>query len=279
LEPERLRILVDAHSQWMASDGRQGQRFDLEGMRLSGDALAGRDISGARLRRCTLAGMPLTGTRLDMGDLSYSDLRGAVLEEASLRGTNLRRANLGGAFLAGACLDAMPLGSGRVWPANLDGAILHDADLTNASLAGAIMSNADVGGCILQGTSLRGVDLGSVKRSPWTADGPGPKERRKMRRFTTPVLEAMLGSYRFTTHDWSFGGLCLCWPAATTQPKRNQTLSVRLLAAPDQTGPQVGLVTTASQPERGTISFRYLSLEEDLKAYLNRLLPARYRRK
>jgi uncharacterized protein YjbI with pentapeptide repeats len=261
----------------MASGGREGRRFDIEGMQVSGTALAGQDISGGRLRRCRLAGLPLTAVRLDMADLSYSDLRGAVLEEASLRGTNLRRANLAGAHLAGARLDAMALGSGRTWPVNLDGAILHDADLTNATLAGAVMSNADVGGCILQGTSLRGVDLGSVKRSPWTPDGPGPKERRKMRRFSTPPLDIVVENRRFITLDWSFGGLSLHWPDPP-HPKRGDTLSARLVIG-QSFGPPVGMVVTATNHQRGSLSCRYVSLEEDLKAHLNSLLPAKYQKK
>lgn len=280
LPPEQARAAIAGHVRWIESGGRQGQRLDLEAVRISGPVFAGQDLSGARLRRCSLKAVDMTGVQMNMADLSYSDLREAVLEEGSFRGTNFRRANLGRAHLAGAGFDAMPLDGDRKWPANFDGAILHDADLTNASFVGAVMVNADVGGAIMQGTSLRGVDLGAVRRSTLESGGHGPKERRRSRRHTKPLLFAKSPGGVSKCHDWSFGGVCLYWSDGAAAPKRGETISVRLAAeSQSATPPQVALIATAIQPQRGTISFRFVSLEDDLKDYLNALLPARYRKK
>ena len=280
LPPAQARAAIESHVRWIESGGRQGRRLDLEAVRISGAVFAGQDLSGARLRRCALKGADMTGTQMNMADLSYSDLREAVLEEGSYRGTNFRRANLGRAHLAGACCDAMPLDGDRKWPANFDGAILHDADLTNASFVGAVMFNADLGGAIMQGTTLRGVDLGAVKRSALERTGHGPKERRRSRRHTGPALFAKSPGGVIKCYDWSFGGVCLHWTDAATAPKRGDTISVRIAAEGQPLPPpQAALIATAIQPQRGTISFRFVSLEDDLKDYLNALLPAKYRKK
>ncbi|MEI6559367.1 MAG: pentapeptide repeat-containing protein [Rhodospirillaceae bacterium] len=280
LPAAQAKAAVDAHVRWIDSGGRHGQRLDLEAVQITGAVFAGQDLSGARLRRCALKTANMSGVQMNMADLSYSDLRDAVLEEGAFRGANLRRTNLARARLAGACFDAMPLDGDRKWPANFDGAILHDADLTNTSFTGAVMVNADVGGAIMQGTVLRGVDLGAVKRSPLETAGHGPKERRRSRRHGAPPLFAKTPAGLFKCFDWGFGGLCLHWTEGAPAPKRGETISVRL-AAEGQSAPppQVALMATAIQPQRGTISFRFVSLEDDLRAYLNALLPAKYRKK
>ena len=276
-----LHAATKAHVSWIESGGRKGKRLDLEAVRIEGSDFSGQDLSGARLRRCILKGANLSGVQMNMADLSYCDLREAVLEEGSFRGTNFRRVNLGQALLAGACFDAMPMDDNRNWPANFEGALLHDADLTNASFAGAVMFNADVGGAIMQGTVLRGVDLGAVKRSAPGSGDHGPKERRRARRHTKPALFIKAPEGVFKSFDWSFGGLCLHWTKDVPEPKRGDTVSARLAAEGNKTlpPPHVSLIVTASQSQRGTVSFRFVSLEDDLKEYLNALLPVRYRKK
>ena len=280
LPAAEARAAVDAHRRWIESGGAQGKRLDLEGVRLSGDLFAGRDLSGARLRRCSLKGASFAGAQMNMADLSYSDMREAVLEEGSFRGTNFRRVNLGRGHLAAACFDAMPLDGDRKWPANFDGAILHDADLTNTSFIGAVMLNADVGGAIMQGTVLRGVDLGAVKRSVTATSGHGPRERRRARRHSRPLLFVKTEGGVCKCHDWSFGGLCVYWSGGPSTPKRGETVTVRI-AAEGQTAspPQVSMIATAVQPQRGTLSFRFVSLEDEVRDYLNGVLPAKYRKR
>ncbi|CAK0753342.1 secreted effector protein PipB2 [Azospirillaceae bacterium] len=280
LSAEKTESLVAAHELWISSGGRSGRRLDLEGVDITGKSFIQRDLSGARLRRCRLKGLDMSGLKMNMADLSYSDLQDSILDETLLRGTNFRRANLTRARMAGSNLDAMPLESGnRVWPTNLNGAILHDADLTNASFANAIMHGADVGGCLLLGTKLRGVDLNAIKRSPWSPEGCGPKERRKMRRFLTPILVTTTPFGTFNTRDWSFGGLCLEGDFQTLT-ERGQTFTLHITTE-SGVGPQqpIQVFTTAIHPQRHMASFRIVTLEDNIKVFFNSLLPEKYRKK
>ena len=279
LAASEINAALDAHRLWMESGGREGRRFKFECVALKGAALAGRDLSGAWLRRCSLRGINLAGTQLNMADLSYCDLREAVLEEGSFRGANFRRSNLGKAMVAGAMFDAMPLDASRKWPANFEGAILHDADLTNTSFAGAVLINSDLSGAILQGASLKGVDLSAVRRSAVEASGHGARERRKSLRHAAPTLYARSDDGNVhAAHDWSFGGMCLKWSGAPL--KHGSAVTVRIAAEGSSiTPPQASLIVTATQPQRGTVSFRFVSLEDDVRMFLNSLLPAKYQKK
>ncbi len=270
---------IAAHESWIETNGAKGRRFDIETRDVTaGDAFVGRDLSGARLRRCRLVGTRLAKVRLDMADLSYSDLTDANLEQASLRGANLRRALLVRAQMASANLNAMDLAGGRTWPTNMDGALLHDADLTNANFQAAVMRNADIGGCLMQGASFRGVDLGAVRRTAPGSTETGPRERRRFRRFTEPVLQVKTQHGVFPTRDWSFGGLSVLW-----QPdgavKRGQTVTLLLGSDVAAAFVPVSATLTAVSAERGTASFRFVKLEEEVKALLNPLIPSRYRLK
>lgn len=284
LPPEEAEPLLAAHERWMVAGGGEGRRLDLEFRAIGGALLAGRDLSGARLRRCSLRGADLSQARLDMADLSYCDLTGANLEQASLRGANLRRSTFSRAQMASCSLDAMILVGGREWPSNLDGAILHDADLTNASFAKAVLRNADIGGCITQGTSFRGVDLGTTRRTPAGDGAAGPRERRRMRRFGEPVLLVRTPFGAFETHDWSFGGLSVLIRRESVLgevPRHGQAVLL-LLGLPDGTdgaGLAVPATLTGASISRKTLSFRFETLQEELKSFLNGLIPDRYRLK
>lgn len=275
--------LLESHERWIETNGADGRRLDLEFRRIEGALLSARDLSGARLRRCCLKGADLARVRLDMADLSYCDLGGANLEQASLRGANLRRANLSRALMASCCLDAMPMVGGREWPTNLDGALLHDADLTNASFVSAVLRNADIGGSMTQGACFRGVDLGTVKRTAPGEGVVGPRERRRMRRFTAPVLQVKTQFGQFPTYDWSFGGLSLDLRHGRVTgeiPRRSATVTL-LVGVDGHPGGDVPVsaILSGASTDRGTISFRFVKLEDELKGTLNLLIPPRYRLK
>jgi len=277
----RVRQLVHAHEAWIMSEGVKGARMDLTLCRLESKALSGVDLSGARLRRCSLTGMDLTGTRLDMADLAYADLRGAVLEEASFAGTNLRRANLSRAQAAAASFVPMQMVGDRLWPTNLEGALLIDADLTNAVFTNAILKNADLGGAILTGTDLRGVDLGQVRRSAPVAgsDGPGPREQRRTRRFTEPVLHARTDHGTFRTLDWSFSGLALDWRSPSLLKPGEELFFV--LSHNDGNLPPIPItgVVRTYVPESRRLGLSYKDLDPVMKAFFNNLVPVKYQKK
>lgn len=245
----------------------------------SGLDLSERDLSGARLRRCGLEGTRLTRDRLDMADLSYRDLAGADLEEASMRGVSLRRATLRRTRLAAARLEATPLVGGREWPADLEGAILHDADLTNTVFASAVTRKADIGGCLIQGASFRGVDPAAMRRAVPGSDPPGTGERRRMRRFREPVLNVRTEFGTFPTVDWSFGGLRagLAAGGATALPPKRGTTTTLIVSTTDAPRDGVPVSAILTDADTATLSFRFVKLEDELKALLNPPAPERYR--
>jgi len=273
LSAEALAAAVAQHERWVESGGAAGARLDLDMAELPPADLSGRVLAGARLRRCRAAGLRLHAARLDMADLAYTDLRGADLERASLRGATLRRAVLERAQLAGAVLEAQPMSGGRDWPANLEGAVLRGADLTNAVLLGAILRRADLVGAITTGLSLKGADLTGARR---TAEGETMEaQRRRLRRFTQPVL--VVGSRKGTarTRDWSFGGLAL---AVSTDGYAMGEKVTLLVACPAVGEPvPVQAVVTALNPAIPSVSLRFEPLTDELKALLNQVVPEHLR--
>jgi len=265
---------VVAHEQWVDSGGAAGTRLDLDMVEVPAVDLAGRSLSGMRLRRSRVAPANWSETLLEMADFSYSDLSGLVLDGARLPGVTLRRAILTGARLAGAVLEPQPLAGGRTWPANLDGAILTEADLTNASLSGAILRRADLVGAIVSGLNMRGADLNGARRAP--ADGaPAPRQRRRLRRFTDPVLA--VGSRRGTavTRNWSFGGMAL--DSGNASYAEGEVLTFLVAAKGGGSPVPVQARVKAVNEALNTVSVSFDPLTPELKAYLNGIVPARYR--
>ncbi len=77
--PKKLAKILEAHRKWVESEGKEGERADL---------------NDANLQKANLYGANLQGAYLD----------GANLQKAILRGANLQKAFLGGANLQGATL-------------------------------------------------------------------------------------------------------------------------------------------------------------------------------
>jgi len=101
-------------------------------------------------------------------DLSGDDLAGADLSWVDLRGADLRRADLGWLDLSGAELQGADLSWSNVTGANLRAADLRGADLSEADLTGADLSGADLSGAnfakAIAGSTVFGdVDLSEAK--------------------------------------------------------------------------------------------------------------------
>lgn len=108
--PEQLRTLLQTHSAWVRSGGREGSAADFGAWDL-GRA----DLRGASLRRADLHGVNLADARLRGADLTRADLRDAELSGANLASSDLSRADLRGA--------------------NIRRAVLRDSILTDADLS------------------------------------------------------------------------------------------------------------------------------------------------
>ena len=144
ISPEGLRDLLDAHRDWVCSDGKTGRRADLSDV----------DLAWAEL-----ASVLLTKADLSGADLFHADLARACLRDASLRGAKLCAASLPGADLEGADLVGADLFMADAAKANLERANLEGANLLGADFEGANFHGARVRGACLQGANLTGATL------------------------------------------------------------------------------------------------------------------------
>ena len=116
---EELKQILEAHRQWLESDGKEGKQADL---------------SGANLKRANLW----------EANLQEADLGGANLQEVFLTKANLQKANLWEANLQEADLGGADLQKAYLPRANLQGANLGDTNLKDADLTGADLQGADL---------------------------------------------------------------------------------------------------------------------------------------
>lgn len=137
---------------------RLAAREPLDGMDLSGLALAGLEASGASLSRVKLTGADLRDARLDGASLD-----GASLAGASLDGAHLDRASLAGADLTGASLVDASLEGARLEDADLSGCALEGARLTKARGARAKLVEADLTRAVLDLADLTRADLSRAR--------------------------------------------------------------------------------------------------------------------
>jgi uncharacterized protein YjbI with pentapeptide repeats len=147
LSDEEIERLVANHQQWLASDGRDGEKFDRPGANL---------IYGAFL----------------LADLSRANLRDACLIKANLREANLTEVDLTGANLEGASMVNVNLASATLVGANLSKSIasginMEAADLTEARLNSSNLLSAVVVNCQLRGADLSDINLagGTIRES------------------------------------------------------------------------------------------------------------------
>jgi DNA-binding NarL/FixJ family response regulator len=139
-EPEfDVGAVVELHRQWIASNGAQGAKANLEGMALSGVSLSGQNLAKANLR----------GTDLSNADLSHCVLLDADMRNAILSQTVLNRAQMAGAKVRHADLQF----------AQLMETGLQGSDLAGADMRGAVLTGADLSGANLLGVDLRGADV------------------------------------------------------------------------------------------------------------------------
>lgn len=134
-----LPAILQAHQEWLDTNGQGGEKARLEGA-----DLAGADLAGANLINASLRG----------ADLSDSDCGGAQMMSAEMR-----RANLSGAHLAGADLSYATMRHVNLTLADLSGATLVGADLAGATFAKANVEQADLTSASLLGADLDDAEL------------------------------------------------------------------------------------------------------------------------
>jgi len=102
-----IKKILDAHKDYLKTDGKEGAKADLQFADLQFADLRGDDLRGANLQDADLEGADLEGADLQDADLRCANLQGANLQGADLQDANLRCANLQGADLEGANLQGV----------------------------------------------------------------------------------------------------------------------------------------------------------------------------
>jgi uncharacterized protein YjbI with pentapeptide repeats len=105
LNPDELKRILEAHEIWLASDGKDGERANLQSIDLSGANLAVANLEQALLAGADLRGANCYKARLRKSDLSQTNFHNADLREADLtESTSLQLEQLSGANLSNAKL-------------------------------------------------------------------------------------------------------------------------------------------------------------------------------
>lgn len=157
MDQETLDRVLDAHQQWLDSNGKRGRRAmlagaDMSNMDLNSVCLERADLSGVDLTDSDLSEAILGKAKLSRAKLGSADLSNASLRETDLTWADMKGVRLISADLTGACLPDVDLTDAR----------LRNADFTNADLEGADLRGADITGVILNGTDLTGTVFDST---------------------------------------------------------------------------------------------------------------------
>ena len=211
LAPDELQRILDEHREWVASDGKEGERADLHWS----------DLEGAHLDGANLQGAVLIGANLQGAFLLRANLQGAYLDGANLQGARLSFANLQGADLRGANFESRKAADRRREPqgAALSDPHLHEhgrdtagqkqtatareqepeaADIPAASLISANLQNADLSDTKLSDVTglltekLAGADLSNAKLPEDIAKFDGLEHVEETSRNARKIFFAML---------------------------------------------------------------------------------------
>jgi hypothetical protein len=170
LQRRAPRLVRDDTAQVEIRRSRDGRRL----LAVTGDTLAGADLSGQDLRDASLYGAYLPGA-----DLTGADLRCAALNGADLRGACLRGADLRGAFLYDTDLRDADLCATDLRGATLRDVNLSEADLTGADLRGTLWT-------LVPAAHLIRTDLAGVRHDATTRWPPNLAEAWRRERAASP---------------------------------------------------------------------------------------------
>ena len=168
--PEDIRILLNAHTEWLTSGGAAGARLDVTGRDLTELDFTGFDLSAACFDDCILRGALLVDTILVMASMRNADLARARLSGSIMNGVRMSYANCSKAVLQGVRFggleqrDAKGQKTGEVWRADLQSTDFSNTDLRNSvfdqpRMKGASLRKANIAGVAFGDTDLSEVDL------------------------------------------------------------------------------------------------------------------------
>ncbi len=94
ISKKQLEQMLDAHQNWIVSEGKKGIIADLNYTNLEGADLSNRDLSRIVLQGSNLKNANLSYSKIQEADLGGVNLSHANLKEATLMGTNLKDADI-----------------------------------------------------------------------------------------------------------------------------------------------------------------------------------------
>ena len=163
-ETKRIEEMLEAHTRWAQSDGREGKPADLSGLDLRRvKNLSHRMLTALIAPGAILYGVNLEGASLQGSNLAGCDLRAARLHGADLRGVNLAGAKLSHADLSDTNLSPLLIAAERLLPARLDNAEARYADFHGADLRKTHMTGSDFAYANLTGADLRDAEITDVE--------------------------------------------------------------------------------------------------------------------
>lgn len=184
MSPEELNKVLQSHQLWLTSDGKEGERANLEGVELERAGLQGADLQNAILNGAAFKNANLIAT-----NLQGARLLGASFDGANLRGADLRNALLEGAVFKDAKLIETNLQGGQLRRATFDGAILRRANLREADLENASLENAK----FLLSSQLAGSNVAGAKLPAAIAEFKGLETIAEATSNAQKLFVAMLG--------------------------------------------------------------------------------------
>lgn len=166
MHPNELDGVIQLHTLWLRSGGKEGRRAVLE------DAdLRQADLRNADLSYAALAGANMVRAELAGAKLRNADLRGVDLSYADLSGADLGNANLDKSNLTGADLTQARMNDAILWWSRLDYAILSHADLAGVRAGNAVFRRADMSNARLDRADLGAADLSSANLTSASTSG------------------------------------------------------------------------------------------------------------
>jgi uncharacterized protein YjbI with pentapeptide repeats len=131
---DELKSRLDAHQQWIATQGQQGRPAVLDGedLRPLDKLLVGRTLSGLSARHVIGIGIDFSAGQLQAAKFDGADMRGANFSKADLRGASFQGTKLQHAIFDGADLRPLHLTNGTIVSPDLTGAEVTKEQLHNA---------------------------------------------------------------------------------------------------------------------------------------------------
>ena len=166
IRPKRCasKQLLDSHTRWAETDGREGAPADLSGLDLRRvKRLSHRMLTALIAPGAVLYGVNFEGASLQGSNLAGADLRSAKLGGADLRGVNLSGAKLNHADLRDTKLGPLMISESRLLPARLDNVEARYADFRGADLRRIRINGSDLAYANLGDADLRDVDMTGVE--------------------------------------------------------------------------------------------------------------------